>query len=187
MDSALLISGVDKNYLDLTSEELDEVKAAIKPAFKSDNYPEEKFKWFFKLFKIYYQRKYKSESDENEKYAIFEKNLELMNEINSQNKSFSVAINKFADKEEIAMPPGLMKSLYDEDIKNKQKSEYPVLTKPKKKSFKFDINIKNEIDNMKSVKKNKGMIKGPDEGLQEFAVSTNNLTDTEETSLENSI
>ena len=106
MDSALLISGVDKNYLDLTSEELDEVKAAIKPAFKSDNYPEEKFKWFFKLFKIYYQRKYKSESDENEKYAIFEKNLELMNEINSQNKSFSVAINKFADKEEIAMPPG---------------------------------------------------------------------------------
>ena len=40
---------------------------------------------------------------------------------------------------------------------------------------------------MKSVKKNKGMIKGPDEGLQEFAVSTNNLTDTEETSLENSI
>lgn len=184
MDSGLMMSGVERDYMELTPEELEMVRKAILPAFKTDYYDEDKFKWLFRLFKIYYQREYDS-GEEETKYQIFSKNLKLMNEINSQKKSFSVRINKFADQEEITMPPGLMKSLHDEQM-NKSNNISKFLNGEYKGTFKFDSQINNELRRKTEDKSKPKMLKGPVEGLNEFAIKTEDLTDPNQNSLEES-
>jgi hypothetical protein len=185
LKSALLIEGEERDSASLSKEELDLVREVIKPSFKSDHYKENEFKWLFRLFKIYYQRQYDSEFQENQKYKIFQSNLRLMNDINSQNKSFSVRINKFADQEDIAMPPGLMKNLHEKNIKKETKS-FSFLNKNYSSSFKLDKKIKNEMELKEKINSNEGLLKGPESGLNKFAIKTDNLTDPDEPILENS-
>ena len=180
MDSVLLVGGVERDYMDLTDEERKLVREAIDPAFKTDYYAEDKFKWLFKLFKIYYQRDY-SGYEEQQKFRVFADNLRLMNDINAENKSFSVRINKFADKKEIAMPPGLMKALHE---KGKKKYGSRFTTNA---GFKLDRQIQGQLKagrrkNVSSAEdvNEPSLIKGPEAGLDKFAVKTENLTDPDQ-------
>ena len=95
----------------MSKEELDSVKKTIDPSFDIKKYNLKNSKWIFRLFKIYYQKSYENEYEEMNHFEIFKKNLKLMNRINSENRSFKVRINKFADIEDIVMPQGLMANL----------------------------------------------------------------------------
>jgi hypothetical protein len=184
MDSVLLLGGVERDYTDLSPEELELVREAILPAFKTDHYDEHKFKWFFRLFKIYYQRQYDS-VEEHTKYRVFSKNLKLMNEINSQKKSFSVRINKFADQEEITMPPGLMKSLHEDHMDNSTRIS-KLLNDNYGGTFKFDSQIHEQLRKKTEHKSQPQMLKGPEEALNQFAIKTEDLTDPNENTLQDS-
>lgn len=181
LDSAFLLDGKDRDFLELTSDELAQVREAISPQFKVSQYDPEQFRWLFRLFKIYYQRKYSSANEAEEKFQIFVSNLKLMNNINSQNKSFSVSINKFADQEEIAMPPGLMKSLHQPGQRQELNGS-SILNRNFIGEFKLDPTIKSEIGAVDQIKLSGGLLKGLQTGVNKFAVKTGEMSDAAKSS-----
>jgi hypothetical protein len=140
----LFIDGKEKNYLELSEEELERVKALIKPRLKDENGSLDAQNFLFFIFKIFYQRKYKDSIEEQDRFKIFQSSLKKINEINSKNKSFRVAINKFADRRDEELPMGLRSS---------PMSNFS----PKDSSQKSEMN---EEDYMEQVQKGKSMLKG---------------------------
>lgn len=140
----LLIDGNERNYLELSEEELEKVKALILPRLKDDDRSKGTHAFLFYIFKIYYQRNYQDSKEEADRFKIFESSLEKINEINSKNKSFKVAINKFADRKDEELPMGLRSSPMSNFSPNKNS----------------EVSNMNEDENMKQIQKGKSMIKG---------------------------
>lgn len=111
VNNTLLVDGMERNYMELSEDELKRVKSMIKPRLKSyTNISDENHAFLFFLFKVYYQREYQNVAEEEERFNIFETNLGKINKINSGDRSFKAAINKFADRRDDELPLGLRSS-----------------------------------------------------------------------------
>lgn len=120
-DSGVFLNKKPINFLTLEGENLDQIQRIIKPELEVDHYEEDKFGLYFILFKIYYKRKYSSSQEERQKFAIFKKNLELINSTNAKKQSFRTHINKFADTD----PTPLKGSGQVVEIPEEQKEYFP--------------------------------------------------------------
>ena len=132
LQNTLYISGKEKDPLTLTPEELEKTKDIIKPYLDVDDPDKERKEFLFYLYKIYYQRDYKDSKEEERRYDLFKNNVRLISKINSEKRSFRVGINKFADREEMEVPKGL---LVDSEMIKKSKP-----------GFKFSSEIQTELD-----------------------------------------
>lgn len=132
LQNTIYIAGEKKDPLKLTESELEKIKNIIKPHLDIDFPAKEPQDFLFYLFKVYYQRDYEDAMEEARRFEIFKSNTKLISEINSQEKSFSVGINKFADREEMEVPKGL---IVTDDV-----------LKASKEGFEFSEEIQKELE-----------------------------------------
>lgn len=172
LQNTLYISGKEKDPLTLTPEELEKTKDIIKPYLDVDDPDKERKEFLFYLYKIYYQRDFKDSKEEERRYDLFKNNVRLISKINSEKRSFRVGINKFADREEMEVPKGL---LVDSEMIKKSKA-----------GFRFSSEIQTELDHQMGSsliqkKEDAGEAKKEEESKPEEEVETKEKSQVVET------
>lgn len=92
----------------MNEDQIKKMNKLIKYLFDQELFAQESYPFLFRLYKLYYKRKYKDDVENEERYKIFVKNMDLVNEKNSQKKSFKLGINKFTDRLNNEVPLGLI-------------------------------------------------------------------------------
>jgi hypothetical protein len=108
----LLYKGKPLDFANITEKQKELLRKAIQPSFDVDQYSIKNIKWLFRLFKLFYQKDYSNSFEESTGFENFTENLKFINKINSENKSFRIKINEYADLEESNKPKGFKRNQY---------------------------------------------------------------------------